>query len=376
MLRVLIGFPFGTRMGGAEALFWSVLRGRRAAGIDPHVLLLADGPLRQKIEAEGIPVTVIEPGRFREPWRLAAAIARTAALIRDTRPDLVISWLPRVQTVLAPAALAAGRSDRVVYFEYELPRDPVNRAAVALPCRWVVACSAAVLAANQALPPHRDGTAVWPGIPPPEHTPPRRLAELRGELGLGGRPVIGIVGRLVSWKGQDRLIEATARLRDGGVDCDLLVVGGETHGVETGIEARLRARAAELGVADRVRFTGHVSPSTPYIELMDVFVSASDGEPFGIVLLEAMALGVPVVAVGKYGPAEIIEHDVSGLLTPTGDPAELAAAIAAVLADERRAAILAAGALDRYRAQFGEERMLADIRRTLHGLAEEIGVAP
>ena len=372
MLRVLIGFPFGTRMGGAEALFWSLLRGRRAAGIDPHVLLFEDGPLREEIEAEGIEVTVIEPGRFREPWRLAAAIARATALIRRMKPDLVISWLPRVQTVLAPAALAAGRGDRVVYFEFEIPREWVNHAAVALPCRWVVAVSEASLAANQAMRPHRDGTTVWPGIPTPQHTPPRRLAELRSGLGLGARPVVGIAGRLVSWKGQDKLIRATALLRDQGVDFDLLVVGGETHGVDAGIAAHLRTLTDELAVGDRVRFTGHVSPSTPYIELMDVMVSASDGEPFGIVLLEAMALGVPIVAVDKYGPSEIVEDGVTGLLVPTNEPEELAPAIADLLRDERRAAMLAAGGLERFRSEFGEERMLADIRRTLHGLAREL----
>ena len=373
MLRVLIGFPFGTRMGGAEALFWSVLRARRAVGIDPHVLLLADGPLREEIEAEGLPVTVVDPGRFRQPWRLAGAIARSAALIRRTKPDLVISWLPRVQTVLAPAALAAGRADRVVYFEHEIPRGWINRAAVRLPCRWVIANSAAVLAANQAMRPHRDGTTVWPGIPAPEHSPPQRLAELRAELGLGERPVLGVVGRLVGWKGQDRLIEAVAHLRAAGRDCDLLVVGGETHGVEAGIEERLRSLADQLGVADRVRFIGHVGSAGPYIELMDVLVSASDGEPFGIVLLEAMALGVPVVAVAKHGPAEIVDDGVTGLLAPSNAPGDLAAPIAAMLEDERRGSRFAAAGLERYRSQFREERMLGDLRRTLHGLAAELG---
>lgn len=373
MLKVLIGFPFGTRMGGAEEMLWSLLRGRRAVGIDPHVLFFADGEFRERVEAEGIPTTVIDPGRFRQPWRHAAAVARTAQLIRRTRPDLLVSWLPRVQTVLGPAAALTGRRDRVVYFEWELPREWVNRLAVALPCRWVVACSRSVLAVNQSLPPHRDGTTVWPGIRPPARTAPRELERLRSELGLGERPVVGIAGRLVSWKGQDKLIEAAAILRDAGLDLDVLVVGGEAHGVEPGMDERLRALTRRLGLEDRVVFTGHVDPATPYIELMDVFVSASDGEPFGIVLLEAMALGVPVVAVAKHGPAEIVDDGVTGLLAPSNAPGDLAAPIAAMLEDERLGARFAAAGLERYRTLFREERMLGDLRRTLHGLAAELG---
>jgi glycosyltransferase involved in cell wall biosynthesis len=372
VLRVLIGSPFGTRMGGADENLWTLLMGRERAQIDPHVLLLADGPYRKEMEAEGIPTTVVEPGRFREPWKLAGAIARTTTLIREVQPDLCLSWLPRVQTVMAPAATLAGKRDRIVYFERELPRNWINRAAVALPCRWVVASSASILAVTQAMRPHRDGTTVWPGIRPTSHTAPRVLAELRQRVGLRGRPVVGIAGRLLGWKGQDKLIDAAALLRARGHDIDLLIVGSEAHGVEVGIETMLRARVAELGLEDRVFFTGHVDPAAPYIELMDVFVLASDGEPFGIVLVEAMSLGLPVVAVGKYGPAEIVEDGVSGVLTQTNSPAHLADVIEALLRDERLRRRLGAGAYERYRSTFRQERMLDDLNRTLHGLVAEI----
>ena len=372
MLRVLIGSPFGVRMGGADENLWTLLKGRRRARIDPTVLLLADGPYREQIEAEGIRVEVVDPGRFREPWRLARAIGRTSRLIRDLEPDLCLSWLPRVQTVMAPAAVLAGRGDRIVYFERELPRNWVNRAAVVLPCRWVVASSASILAVTQGMWPHRDGTAVWPGIRPTSHSAPQVLERLRRELGLGARPVVGIAGRLLSWKGQDKLIDAVALLRDRGVDADLLIVGGEAHGVEPGIEARLRAQVSALGLDDRVVFTGHVDPPTPYMELMDVFVCASDGEPFGIVVVEAMSLHIPVVAVDKAGPSEIIEHRVSGLLTPTNEPADLAAAIEPLLADRRLRSRIGDGGRERYRTHFRQERMLDDLSRTLHGLATEI----
>ena len=348
----------------------SLLRGRERAGIDAHVLFLSDGPLRAQVEAEGMPATVIDPGRFREPWRLGRAIGLTARLLRAERPDLCISWLPRVQTVLAPAAAMAGMRRKVVYFEHELTRGGVlNRLAVMLPCAGVIANSHATLEATRAMWPHRDGRVVWPGIAPPERMPSDDLAALREQLGLpNGRPVIGIVGRLVDWKGHDRLIEACARLVARGRDVSLLIVGAEAHGVDPGREDHLRGLVRRRGLEDRVVFTGHVDSAAPYIDLLDVLVSASDGEPFGLVLLEAMALGKAVVAVGRAGPTDIVEHGRTGLLVPEGTPDELADAIAALLDEpERRAACGQAGAA-RYAAYFGEERMLDEVREALRSL--------
>ena len=344
--------------------------------IDPHVLLFSDGPYRAEMEAEGIPTTVVDPGRFREPWKLAAAIAKTTTLIRRLEPDLCLSWLPRVQTVLAPAATLAGRRDRIVYFERELPRDWINRLAVKLPCRWIVASSASILAVTQQMAPHRDGTTVRPGIRPPVTADADVLERLRSQLGLRGRPVIGIAGRLLGWKGQDKLIEAIALLRERGYDVDLLIVGSETHGVEAGIEARLRALVTRLGLDDRVFFAGHVDPPGPYMQLMDVFVLASDAEPFGIVLVEAMALSLAVVAVNAAGPSEIVENGVSGILTPSNSPTELADAVEPLLNDASLRARLGAGAYERYSSAFRQERMLDDLSRTLHGLTEESDHGP
>jgi glycosyltransferase involved in cell wall biosynthesis len=276
-----------------------------------------------------------------------------------------------VQTVLAPAAALSGAAGRVVYFAHELPVGALNRIALMLPSRWVVACSSAVLSASQRVPPHRDGTVVWPAIEQVEPLTPEARAHLLGQLGLGERPVIGVVGRLLALKGQDRLIDALALLYARGTQADLLIVGGEAHGVEVGIEQRLRAQVTRLGLERHVTFTGQVESARSYIELMDVLVSASDRDGFGITVVEAMAAGVPVVAVGIHGPAEIVDDGVSGVLTRTADARELADAIESVLGDPAGAERLAAGGRARFEALFQRERMLSELGRTLAGAAEE-----
>jgi glycosyltransferase involved in cell wall biosynthesis len=353
----------------------TLLRHRATAGISPHVLFLADGPLRQEVDALGVRTSLVEPGRFREPWRLTLAVERAARMLRRERPDVVLSWFSRAQTVLAPAAALAGMRRRVVLWEHELPdRDVtmVARVAVALPCAWVIADTAAASRANRRLWPHRPGSFVFPGIDPPEPAPAQRVAALRAELGLPtDRPVIGIVGRLIEWKGQRRLIEAVALLRDQGIDVSLLVVGHEAYGVEPGIAERLRALVDVRGLGDRVWLCGHVPEPWAHMGLMDVLVSASEGEPFGLVLLEAMALGTPVLAVESGGPAEIVEDGTSGVLVPSGAPEDLAGGLARLLAElPQRGEALRRAARARFHERFRAERMAADVGRELVGVSD------
>lgn len=372
-IRVLFGVPFAVRQAGAENVLVNILRHRDTAGIDPLVLMLADGPFREEIEAMGVRTELIEPGRFREPWKLAAAILRLARLLRAERPDVVISFLARVQTVLAPAAALAGMRNRIVSWEHEVTSGGLlDRLAVALPCAWVIACSRAASDANRRLWPHRDGGHLWPGIEAPRPAGAERLAALRESLDLPeGATVLGIVGRLIEWKGQGRLVEALAQLRARGHDVVLLVVGGESHGVRAGSEAELRALADRLGVADQVRFCGHVAEPLGHVELMDILVSASDGEPFGIVLLEAMALGVPVVAVAKSGPLEILADGESGVLVPASTPGDLADGIERLLDDPGLRERIAEGGRRRYEETFTADRMARELGAMLRGLVSE-----
>ena len=121
-----------------------------------------------------------------------------------------------------------------------------------------------------------------------------------------GVPVVGIVGRLERWKGQDRLLRAQALMRERGTDFHCLIVGGDAWEIAPEYAASLPRLVGELGLESHVTMTGQVPDAGPYIERMDVLVNASDPEPFGIVLLEGMARGVAVLAVDSGGPSEFI----------------------------------------------------------------------
>jgi glycosyltransferase involved in cell wall biosynthesis len=149
-----------------------------------------------------------------------------------------------------------------------------------------------------------------------------------------GERMIGLVGRLHPQKGQDEFLRACAllepRLR---AKCHCLIIGGAQPGYEQ-FRSELEALAHTSGIADRVQFLGFQQETLPIIAAMDALVlPATRPEGLGGVLLEAMAVGVPVIATRLGGPIEIIEDHVSGLLVEPRQPAQLARALAELIDD-------------------------------------------
>jgi glycosyltransferase involved in cell wall biosynthesis len=143
---------------------------------------------------------------------------------------------------------------------------------------------------------------------------------------------VGIVGRLSEWKGQHVAIEAFARAFPTG-DAQLWLIGEAMFG-ETGYVDRLHRQVAALGLGERVELRGFRGDVWAELAQLDVLVHASTSpEPFGQVVLEGMAAGLPVVATTPGGPAEIMVDDVDGLLVPAGSVEALTAALLRLAAD-------------------------------------------
>ena len=154
------------------------------------------------------------------------------------------------------------------------------------------------------------------------------------------------VGRVASNKGLPTLLGAVARL-DARVRRPLVLMGRDW-----GERAHLETRARELGIADSVRFLGHVEPASAYravIRRARALVLPSEWEAFGLVLLEAMAAGTPVVATAVGGVPEVLDGGRAGRLVPYGDPVALAEALRAVIEDAPGTARLRTAASERVR---------------------------
>jgi glycosyltransferase involved in cell wall biosynthesis len=185
---------------------------------------------------------------------------------------------------------------------------------------------------------------------------------IRRELGVPEEaPLLASVSRLFGQKGQRELLRALARVKDDVPDVRLLVVGADTLAVHGGsFTAELKALAGELGIAERVVFTGQRTDIAAIMAACDVFTLPSFEEPFGLVYLEAMAMKRPVVSLDNGGTPEVVEHGRSGLLSPAGDIEALAGNIRTLLQNPRMRAEMGAYGRSRVLDFFNAERMARD----------------
>jgi len=177
-------------------------------------------------------------------------------------------------------------------------------------------------------------------------------------------PVLGCTARLGAENDHATLIHAFARLGRQWPDGRLLLVG---RGPE---EAALRALADTLGVGGRVCFAGEQADVAPWLARMDMYAQAARLAGISNSILEAMATGLPVVATDVGGTSEAVAHGETGLLVPVGDPAALAAALAALLANPIMAEAFGRAGRARAETHFGERRMLDRVEALLDRLVQ------
>lgn len=371
-LRILVVMPLGDQTGGAEILLLQLLQQGHATGVHWTVVYLRDGPLLEQTRALGLSVHLVPAGRFRQPHRQLRAAWTIAELARRQRAHLVLGWMSAAQLVAGPAAALARLPS--IWFQWGLPTtDWLDRLATMTPSRGVLTCSRAAALAQAALRPRRPVGVVYPGIDlrcfDPERLP--TPVEVRRHLGLPvDVPLIGMVGRLQRWKGMHVLIQAMSEVRQRYPAAQCLIVGG-VHALEPDYPRVLEELIANSGLRDTVQLVGFQRDVPEWMQAMDVVVHASDREPFGLVVIEAMALGKPVVAGGEGGPREVITHGVDGLLTPYGDVDALAAALLRYL-DEPDFRRRAAEAARTRAAEFSVRRYAEQFLQEVHRLAPEL----
>lgn len=324
-------------LGGAEHSLLLLLRHLDRSRFRP-LLACNRGPLAEAATALDVPVILVEMPRIRGealgPLRLLRGSQALARLIRRRQVDIVHSNVMRASFY---AALAARLTGRPLVWHVRDIHPPSERWYTRLMCRLatrVIAISQAVAAA---LPCPHKVTVVYNGLDLEEYPPELEGAVVRAELGLPlDAPVAGIVGRLQAWKGQERFLRAAVQVAERLPQARFLVVGGAIFGDGEAYAAGLRHLATDLGLGERVIFTGHRQDLPRLLAALDVLVHCAEAEPFGRVLIEGMAARRPVVAFADGAVPEIVRHEEMGLLVPPGDEPALAAAMVELLGDAQR----------------------------------------
>jgi glycosyltransferase involved in cell wall biosynthesis len=365
---------YGT-IGGAERALLELLDELDRTRFVPVVVLGEDGPLATELRARGIE-TVVEPFPAPPLHRLAwpptlARLARAAARIRRlarARRVRILHCGDVLGLLLVMAARPRGA--RLVYQLNYLGGAPRR---LALACLAVPAVDR--LLAVSAGQPARLGPApallarrtsvVPPGIRAAafEGGDPRAL---RDTLGMtDAAPLVGLVARYDSWKGHHVFLGAAERVRSRRPDVRFVMVGGSLNGGQLPHVDRYRdavlARRKERGLEEAVAVVGHRSDVPAVLASLDVLVCPSEDEPFGMIILEALAAGTPVVASDSGGPREILEHERSGLLFRTGSARDLSDAILRLLDDPGLGPRLAAEGRRRVRSAFSSGRYARDV---------------
>ncbi|QDV05115.1 D-inositol 3-phosphate glycosyltransferase [Planctomycetes bacterium Poly30] len=180
-------------------------------------------------------------------------------------------------------------------------------------------------------------------------------AKVRRGLGVGAGDALAVLpGRINSWKGQRLALDAAERLGDA---CPRIVIAGSPPPGQEHFAIRLDAEIRERGLAERVMRIPFTEDLPSLLAAADVcLVPSTRPEPFGLVAIEAMAVGTPVIAADHGGLQEIVEHGVTGALFAPGSADALAGAMRDVLGDPGRLASMGPAARERQRSMFTHER--------------------
>ncbi|HEY7678311.1 MAG TPA: glycosyltransferase [Candidatus Methylomirabilis sp.] len=365
-------------MGGTETHLVEVVRHLDRRRFAPVVCCLREpGRLGKHVEAMGVPVLGLGIERIygRKAYRMADAFA---AFLRHHHVRILHNYLvsaniygtlvgrlarvPRIVT--SRRDMGFSRNWRLGLVERCLVNRRVDRIVVV--CDAVRQRAAREMGAGPAKVttiPNGIDTETWVPRPPDP--------ALQERWGIApGDQVVGIVGVLTPVKGHRYFLEAAMRIAWDRPGVKFLVVGDGTERKDCERLAR------ELAIGDRVIFAGSQDETAPFLTLMDVVVCSSLSEGMSMSLLEAMAMGKPVVATRVGGNPEVVADGVTGLLVPARDGLVLAKAIQRLLDDPLAAAYMGQAGRARAESEFTLRGMVRRMEELYAGLLRDAGAPP
>lgn len=375
-LRVLhVGKFYPPSRGGMEKVL-QLLCETASASIDSRVLVAGEQPITIHETMNGVPVTRV------------ASLARVGAVaicpsfpywLRKVEADVTVVHEPNPVALVAHA-IARPSSPVILWFHAEVVRPAWRYQVFYRPflvrmlrrARRIVVSSPSLVEHASELQPYRHKCVVVPfAVEPCKHALTNEIAArvlaLKSEA-QQGRLVL-FVGRLVPYKGVDVLLRAVA-----GVNAHLVVVG------EGPSRVQLERLASALDLSDRVRFTGNASEAelTALYNACDLLVlpSVTQAEAFGMVQLEAMACGKPVISTDlPTGVPWVNQDGITGLVVPPGDVSALAAAMRSLVEDPDRRARMGAAGRRRVETEFSVAKLTetaADLYQTVRSQAARV----
>lgn len=339
-------------IGGTPTVVHELATRLNAAGgaVVEVACLARQGPVGRELEQAGVRVTPLNATGVQQ---LPSVVARLVRLVRERRYETVFSFLVHANAVAAAASPFVGGVRFLQSVQTTQPRPRWHWAVQSLAqgaAERVVVPSPSVAEAARCWSnvPAEKLVVVPNAVDAPQSVSPRTAS----------RPhtVVGFIGRLDPIKRVADLVSAVAMLEDR-YELDVWGDGPDRGAIE--------AQAERSQVRSRVRLRGWSATPQAALSETDVLVLPSDAEGFGLVLIEAMAYGVPVIATDVPGIRDVVQHGHNGLLVPPRSPAQLAQAIRQIATDASLRARLVQNGLRTVHEQYSWDAVLPQYQRLL-----------
>jgi glycosyltransferase involved in cell wall biosynthesis len=288
---------------------------------------------------------------------------RLARIIREHEIDILHAHLARDYPPAALAVRLAPRARLVITRHVMFPLSRWHALTLGRAAK-VIAVSAAVAGQLQSLVAPEKIRIIHNGINLDAfdaNAKTRRRESFRVRHNINpARLLVGALGDLNPLKGPDDFLRAAAQVAAQRADTIFLLAGPDASGAN---RPRLENLARQLGLTEKFLFLDWVEDTAEFYAALDVFVSASRTESFGLTIVEAMASGLPVVATRTAGAEEIIRDNHNGRLAPSGEPNALAEAVSLLLAGPHERLRLSEQAQTDARERFSLARMVAETEK-------------
>lgn len=363
--------------GGGERYLELLVEGLDPGRYRPLVICPEAGPFVGRMAARGVPSRVVHLAPLVNP----VALVRLVRVLKQEQVTILQTHGARSNVYGLVAGRMAGVRAVVAtvhnsLMDYEVGR--LRRRVYVEVLRRTIRLADRVICVSEALRrhvledigvPEGKTVTVYNGIDPEFSARAGNGAAVRAQFGIGRNPLVIVIGRLTEQKGHRYLLEALPPLRAEWPGLRCLIVG------EGPLREELVARAKGLQVDDCALFVGVREDIPDILAAADLVVLPSLSEGFPFVLLEALAMGRPVVASRIPGVDELIQHGRTGWLAPAGQPAALAAAIGQALRDPARARELGRAGARLVRERFTAARMVAETVAVYEGALRERAAA-
>src|SRR5262249_53422072 len=298
-------------LSGAEASLRLLLRHLDRERVQPQFAGPARGAFPAALAADGVPTLPLAFTPLRRVGGVLGVVRRLLRLVREHGIDLLHANGPQTNV---PAALAGRLTGVPVIWHARnlIAGEMWDVDRVLAPLATRIVCNADAIRRRFAESRGWDRSlTIVNAVDTREFHPGVPRAPFRHELGVpDAAPLVGIVGRIGLGKGHEHFVEAAVQLLAGGLDAHFAIVGDPLFDEDAWRADTLRRSVKDAGREDRIRFVGYRRDVPAVMRGLDVLVLASDAEPCGRVLFEAMASGTAIVATASGGTPEIVRDGV------------------------------------------------------------------